>query len=166
MHHVVALFRVLHVTDHGPTSSKIASIAPTYATRDGQPSERNKSFSKWTPSGSGSILLASPAALELFVPDAYVNLDIRDEETPEVAGAIRTDWQLAELRLQPQQFVVDLQTHPRAGERNRNSVLHGTRYGTSELKMTVTNLAALPLFRFEPTVDGMARRFVIDFSPG
>ena len=171
MGHVVALFRVLHVTDHG-TKQHVA-IAPTYATRDGQQSERNKSFSQWTPSGSGTIILcagAAPDARAMFAPEAYLNLDFwLDDDVAPAPESIRTDWCVSALRLEPTQFVVNLETiagpyKDGAHKNGRNRAFLGDGYGACELQMTVTNLAAMELFEFRPEHGAMAKRLVVDFA--
>jgi hypothetical protein len=87
------------------------------------------------------------------------------------AGAIRTDWQIGELRLRADSFTVDLHTVPgpyKGGshENGRNQALLGTGYGTCSIEMQVTNLAALAFFTFVPEKDGKPRRVIVDFSPG
>lgn len=169
---VCAVFRVLHTTDHGGGSRDV-HIAPTYATRDGQPSERNKSFSKWTPSGTGEFRVSSeaPAAVrELFVPDAYVNLDFGEIGSEQLGGSIRTEWLISEVRLRPDQFDVLFEAVRTGGKKGdpseANRVLFANGYGEGKLSMQVTNLHALDFFLISPTENGKARKIVIDFSAG
>lgn len=178
MAHVRALFRVLNVV-HDHSGMLIVGVGPTYATRDGDPCEVNKSFWEATPSGSGELKLSrdvSDAVRALFAPGAYLYLDLIDNEADiigQAAGAIRTDWHLVEVTHRPEDFRVTLSPVVGAYDRGelkrhngRNTELFGGGYDCGQIHMQINNLDALPFFELVPKKGRASRRIVIDFSPG
>jgi hypothetical protein len=178
MRHVRCLFRVLSVSK-SYDNAVVASIAPTFATRDGRQSDENKAFFEATPSGAGELRLGpGAAALELFAPGAYLYLDFyRDEpgeDHPVPQGGVRTDWLVDSVEVSWNSFQPKL--YARRGEydytekthnNGRNAAVFGGGPAMAEIRMSINNLHAWPFFAFAPdaarTVKDAA--VVIDFSP-
>lgn len=175
--HVRALFRVLDVS-HNHTGLQVVKFAPTHATRDGVEVEEHKRFWDATPSGDGELKVhnAAPDAVrEMFAPAAYVYLDLIDCEDDiigQAAGAVRTDWQVDEVLLRPEDFRVKLS--PVVGpylrdearrDNGRNAAVFGGGFDCGSILMGINNLSALPFFAFTPTRGQKPKRIVIDFSP-
>lgn len=183
MRHVRCMFRVLTDTN-SHDGARIVRIAPTYSTRDGKPCEENRWFWEATPTGEGELFINSACPLgqhEMFRAGSYLYLDMISDEQEVIGraeGAIRTDWVLSELTLSPTQFKVrmdvDTAGYGRTDPNNhrqtlratcRNAALFGEYWARGELAMTISNLAAIPFFRFEPQLGGQPRKLVVDFSP-
>lgn len=172
------LFRILSVT-HNYDGDAVIKWAPTHGNRDGKECQENKSFFKWTPSGSGELVIRPKSRAFGYVgaggwlaAGEYVYLDLYDAgaEPPADEDALRTEWLLDKCGFGAGQGIMVrlLARSPGQDAPERNDSFNaGSSWAKGEIEMQVNNHHAFPAFAL--TVDEKGeiaqRRKTIDIRP-
>lgn len=179
------LFRILSVA-HNVDGDAVIKWAPTNGNRDGTECKENKSYFKWTPSGSGELVVRRKSQAFAHIGDGgwlgagqYVYFDLYDEgDAPALDqdvhhldhAPMRTEWDVRSWRSEYGQGVyVGLVTRTATKEEpETNNVFNaGSSWANGEIKMQVTNHHAFPAFTLPINEKGEieVRRKTIDIRP-